>query len=132
MPLDLFSAAGTAEWQMRLNASPRFLDAAATWRGTLLLVEQDGNDADARHTYVAVGDGRCLALHPAEADDGARADFILEASPATWRALVSADTTPTMAAMTGKLRLAKGDLFALIPHAKAAAELLAAAAEIPA
>lgn len=127
MPLDLFSADGTAAWLARLNASAKFLEAAAAWRGTVLLVERhDG--ADARHTWVAIGEGRCLALHPAAGTDGERADFILEASPATWRALVAADTTPTMAAMTGKLRLAKGDLFALMPHAKAAAELLAAAA----
>ena len=77
-----------------------------------------------------------------EGDDGKREELYLRKSEllgklgirsagttTTWLALIAARTTPTMAAMTGRLHLEKGDLFALIPHAKAAAELLAAAAD---
>ena len=47
----------------------------------------------------------------------------------TWADLIAARVTPATAAMLGKLHLIKGNVMALIPHASAAAELLAAAAE---
>ena len=131
MATDLFSADGAARWQTRLNASARFAAAAADWSGTLLLIESDDNESvpALRRTWVRIGAGRCLEARLGEADDAERADFVLTASPRTWGALVSAQTTPALAALTGRLKLTKGEVFALIPHARAAAELLAAAAE---
>jgi putative sterol carrier protein len=73
-----------------------------------------------------VADGRCAEARGGGAGDAERADVVLAASPATWDDLVTARTTPVMAAMTGRLRLVKGDLLALAPHARAAAALLAA------
>ncbi len=128
MATDLFSTDGVALWQARLNASPRFAEAAADWTGSLLLVEGSEAAAGSRQTWVRVGGGRCLEARTAVPGDADRADFVLTASPHTWGALVAAQTTPARAAMTGRLRLTKGELFALIPHARAAAELLAAAA----
>ena len=125
---DLFSADGAARWQERLNASPRFAAAAAGWAGSLLLVERQDDDTAPRRTWVRVSAGRCLEARPGELSDIERADFVLTASPRTWGALVAAQTTPAMAALTGRLKLTKGEVFALIPHARAAAELLAAAA----
>ncbi len=122
----LFDADSLAAWRDHLNVSPLFRDAAAGWRGTLLLLEGDPN-APARTAWVEVADGSCAAARGGDDGDAERADFVLAASPATWHDLVSARTTPVMAAMTGRLRLVKGDLMALAPHAKAAAALLAAA-----
>ncbi|MEO7353482.1 MAG: SCP2 sterol-binding domain-containing protein, partial [Gemmatimonadales bacterium] len=127
MATDLFSDAGAARWQSLLNRSTRFADAAADWSGSLLLVEEESAGA-IRRTWVRIGDGKCLEARPGEASDFASAEFVLTAAPRVWQALVAAETTPAMAAMTGKLKLTKGEVFALIPHARAAAELLAAAA----
>jgi len=129
MATDLFSADGAARWQMRLNHSSRFADAAANWNGALLLVEHEEGAVSPRHTWVRIGGGRCLEARVGEAADIDAADFVLTASPRTWGALIAAQTTPALAALTGRLKLAKGEVFALIPHARAAAELLAAAAE---
>ena len=128
MATDLFSSDGVALWQVRLNASTRFAEAAADWTGSLLLVEGSEDAAESRQTWVRVGGGRCLEARTARPGDAERADFVLTASPHTWGALVAAQTTPARAAMTGRLRLTKGEVFALIPHARAAAELRAAAA----
>lgn len=121
----LFTPDGIARWHQHLNDSTRFAEASAGWVGTLVLVERDAEPI--RHTLVRVDDGRCTAARVGSEADVAAADFVLSASGSTWNALVGGHTTPTMAALTGKLHLEKGDLLSLIPHAKAAAELLAAA-----
>ena len=123
----LFMPEGIARWQAHLNGSTVFAEAAAGWIGTLVLLASE-TEPQAR-TLVRVDDGRCSEARLAGPDDLESADFVLSATITTWLALIAARTTPTMAAMTGRLHLEKGDLFALIPHAKAAAELLAAAAD---
>ena len=91
----------------------------------MLLEKSDaGND---RSTWVVVGDGRCGEARSGTTGDEANADFVLSANAATWSDLITARTTPATAALLGRLHLLKGDVMALIPHAKAAAELLAAA-----
>jgi putative sterol carrier protein len=126
---DLFTPAGIARWMDRLNASPRFAEAAATWTGRLVLVEDTDTSAVQRRTWVHVGQGRCLEARQANSTDDSHADFVLAASRAAWDDLVSARTTPAAAAMLGRLKLVKGNALALIPHAGAAAEMLAAAAQ---
>jgi putative sterol carrier protein len=123
----LFTPEGIARWQAHLNGSAVFAEAAAGWVGTLVLRVLEIEPPC--RTFVRVDDGRCSEARLADADDLESADFVLSATTTTWLALIAARTTPTMAAMTGRLHLEKGDLFALIPHAKAAAELLAAAAD---
>jgi putative sterol carrier protein len=130
MATDLFSAAGTAHWQQLLNHSSRFAEAAADWSGSLLLVEESPGEAS-RQSWVVIGGGKCLEARVGTPADADAADFVLTATSRTWQQLVTAQTTPAMAALTGKLKLTKGEVFALIPHAKAAAELLAAAAGGP-
>lgn len=128
MATDLFSADGAAQWQALLNRSTRFAEAAADWSGTLLLVEDD-DAGPVRRTWVRIAGGQCLEARVGELSDFEAAEFVLTASRRAWHALVTAQTTPAMAALTGKLKLTKGEVFSLIPHARAAAQLLAAAAE---
>ncbi len=124
----LFTPDGIARWQDHLNGSTRFAEASANWVGTLLFVESDGS-TPTRATLVRVEQGRCVLARVASPSDEAEAEFVLSAGASTWEALVAGQTTPTAAAMAGTLRLDKGNFLALLPHAKAAAELLAAAAE---
>lgn len=124
--MDLFSSAGIAAWCQRLNESSRFAEAAQAWIGRLLLIETD-DVGTGRSTWVVVDSGRCTEARSGNPSDEAAADYVLAAAPATWSDLVAARTTPATAALMGRLSLRKGDVMALIPHAKAAAELLAAA-----
>jgi putative sterol carrier protein len=128
VPCDLFTPAGIAAWQQCLNRSTRFADAAAGWSGRFVLIERDGDQRE-RRTWLVVGDGRCLEARTGTPLDDNSADFVLAASPTTWSDLVAARNTPAGAALVGRLSLVKGDVLALVPHAKAAAELLKAAAE---
>lgn len=124
--LNLFTADGISRWHAHLNDSTTFAEASASWVGSVLLVESLGDEE--RAAFVHIERGRCTIARLATAEDAADADFVLRASPGTWQALVLGNTTPTQAAMMGRLHLDKGDFLALLPHAKAAAELLAAAA----
>ena len=127
MSLDLFSASGISAWQERLNQSPSFLAAAASWTGRLLLLEHHDPGAG-RSTWVVIRDGCCVEARIGIPSDAETADFVLSASPETWIDLVTARHTPAAAALLGRLTLLKGSIMSLIPHARAAAELLAAAA----
>ena len=126
--MDLFSPTGISSWQLRLNASPKFAASAASWAGRLLLVEKADAGPD-RSTWVVVGEGRCIEARPGKPTDEQSAEFVLSANAATWSNLVAARTSPTTAALLGRLHLLNGDVMSLLPHAKAAAVLLAAAAE---
>lgn len=121
---DLFSPAGIAAWRTRLEASDLFHDAARGWSGTVLLVADDP-DANAA-TFLAVEAGRLTAAHPAEVADRERAEFILRASRDTWDALANGQAELITAALTGRLRLDKGAVQRLVPHARAASAMLRA------
>jgi putative sterol carrier protein len=125
--MDLFSPTGIADWRRRINASDRFADAAAGWSGRLLLVERQSHTT--RSSWVVVDHGRCTEARVGTDADADVADYVLAASPTTWHDLVTAASTPAVAALRGHLSLLKGSVLALLPHAHAAAELLAAAAE---
>lgn len=126
--MDLFSPSGIAVWRKHINDSERFAEAAKSWTGRLLLIETE-DTGPGRKTWVVVDSGRCTEARIGGLPDEAAADFVLAAAPGTWVDLVAARTTPAAAALKGRLSLRKGDVMALIPHAKAAAELLAAAAD---
>ncbi len=130
MSIDLFSASGIAAWQKRLNRSPAFAAAAGSWTGRLLLVENNTSGVS-RSTWVVVGHGRCVEARIGLPSDELSADYVLAASADTWLDLITARHSPATAALLGRLTLLKGNVMSLIPHAKAAAELLAAAAEGP-
>ncbi len=116
---DLFSEAGIAAWRARLDASEAFRRAAREWSGTVLLVEHAA-DRELRRTYIAVDNGALAASRPATASDIDAAEFVLEASADTWHGLVRGELELIAAALKGALRLERGSVFRLIPHAAAA------------
>ena len=89
----------------------------------MLLVERSGA-ATERSTYIAVDDGTLQASRTATTSDIANAEFVLQASVDTWRDLVTGKADLLPAALTGALRLERGSVLRLIPHAGAAAAML--------
>ncbi len=127
---DLFSPDGLAAWHKRLDASPAFKEAARDWSGTIVLRER-GTRSKPRRTWIELDGGRLTALRPADANDEASAEFVLEGSTATWRDLVAGSRDLAAAALGGDVALKRGSIWKLIPHVKAAASLLAAARADP-
>ena len=127
---DLFSPEGIAAWRTRLDASDAFRRAAQGWSGTVLLVERESGDQH-RSTYIAVDNGTLAASRLATTSDITDAEFVLEASPDTWQGLVRGEMELIAAAVKGALRLERGSVFRLIPHAGAASAMLREAGSAP-
>ena len=123
---DLFSPDGIASWQAMLRDSDDFRAAAGRWSGTLVLIEGDAGNPT-RATWLALADGAIAEARPAGPDDQEQAEFVLSAEAQTWADLVAGRDELLTAAFRGALRLERGQVFRLLPHARAASAMLRAA-----
>jgi putative sterol carrier protein len=119
-----FSDDWARAWCEALNASEAYRAAAAQWEGSVALavLGPDGSLGDA--VYLDLRHGSCLAARAASPEDLAAATYLIEAQPATWRDVLAAQTSPVMALLSGRLKLARGEMARLMPHANSARELL--------
>jgi putative sterol carrier protein len=115
----------------QLNASEAYRNAAADWEGSVVLLmtadPAQGIDAD-RAVFIDLHHGACRGSRVANRADLASAAYVFQAGPAAWKRLLSG-ADPVATAMTGALKLARGNLFALARYAAAAREMVAAAGE---
>jgi putative sterol carrier protein len=132
MPNEVFTDQWSSACRQRLNARGRFAEVAGSWKSPVaLLMRADprlGVLRD-RMVYLELRDGECQLARVAGEGDRERAEFILAADAAQWKRLLDGDLDPIPAVMTGKLKLERGSLARLLPHAPAAKELIAAARE---
>jgi putative sterol carrier protein len=134
MTLDAFSTEWALAWCGALNASAEYRSAAADWEGSVALVmtaDAAAGVPDSRGVYLDVGRGACNGARTADAADLDAAAYVIEAAPDVWRDLLTGRAAPLMALMTGRLRLTRGSITALLPFAGAARELVASASSIP-
>ncbi len=134
MTLEAFSTEWAMAWCGALNASAEYRSAAADWEGAVALVmtaDAAAGVPDARGVYLDVGRGACHGARTADAADLDAAAYVIEAAPDVWRDLLTGRAAPLMALMTGRLRLTRGCITALLPFAGAAKELVASASSIP-
>lgn len=127
-----------AEWfslyAERINSSPEYREAAATWEGDVAYVfeaEPDKGVAEEVWAWLDLWHGECRAhrydLPPAE---GERAQFIIRAPYSRWKEVINRELDPIKGMMQGKLRL-KGDLPTIVRYVKAANELVNLAGSVP-
>lgn len=132
MNLELFSDAWAERWCAALNASAGYRTAAGDWDGVVALVMTADGDASLRAAVLHAAGGACQMARSATADDLARATYVFEGAPSAWREVFGGRIAPAVALLTGKLKLARGSLASLMPHAAAAREMIAAAAAVSA
>lgn len=127
----------TEEWSQaccaRMNASAAYRQAAADWVGAVVLVmtaDPAQGAYEQRAVFIDMERGVCHGSRVASAVDRADAAYVLQADPGTWRRLLSGDSDAMSMVMTGKLKLAKGNMFTLAKYAKAAREMVNAAGEV--
>jgi putative sterol carrier protein len=128
---EIFTEAWAQAWCRELNASAAYRTAAATWNGAVALVmlaDPALGIVSPRAVHLDLNGGTCRSARPVRADDLADASFVFEGAAATWRDLLAGRLSPLMALIGGKLRLARGELTALLPYTNAARELVATAA----
>ena len=127
--MELFSEAWARAWCAALNASEGYRAAARNWEGVVALVMSGGESR--RAAVIDSAGGVCRMARAADAADLDGAGYVFEAGADVWREVFTGQIAPAMALMTGKLKLSRGSLAALMPHAAAARELLAAAGTVP-
>ncbi len=119
----LYSQAWQQAWKSALQASSAYRSAAQTWEGALILkVEPD------IRIYLDLNHGECREIRDARADDACR--FELSASREVWLDLLERGKDPLYLVMRGKLHLLRGSKAELLPYARAAKAMLAAAQEL--
>ncbi len=132
MALEAFSQQWAEAWAAELNASAAYQTAAAKWEGAVALVLADPDPAVRRAVLLDLWHGACRSAGTADPDAAVfQAAYVFQGEPAAWRHVLVEGGSPVMALMTGKIRLAKGSLTALLPYASAAKELLELAGRVP-
>jgi putative sterol carrier protein len=119
-----FSEEWAQAWCRALNGSEAYRHAAARWEGPVGLVMTTPT-GESRAVFLDLWHGECRSARIGQADEvHAAASYVISAARDTWQDLLSARTSPLLALMTGKLKLTKGDMAALLPYAGAAKELV--------
>ena len=127
----------TEEWCVaccdRLNQRESYRLAAAGWEGAAVLLmsadPEHGIDTD-RAVWLDIHHGQCRGARVATAEDLDTAPYLFRAGPADWKRLLAGEMDPISAAMTGKLKLSRGNLFTLARDAAAAREMVHAAGDV--
>jgi putative sterol carrier protein len=130
---EIFTDSWARAWGEELGRSEVYRAAAAGWEGEVLLVLEGGDglavEGD-RPVLLDLWHGECRDARAAA--DTERAPFELRASAAVWKRLLDGDLDPLFALMSGKLKLARGNVAQLLPYAQAAKEMVAAARRVEA
>lgn len=122
---EVFSAGWAGAWQAALNDSAAYREAAARWEAPLVLALREGGAV-----WADLWHGGCRAARAATPEDLASAVFVIQADAAIWQRLLSGDLDPVFALMSGKLKLERGSVSALLPFARAAREMVLAATRV--
>jgi putative sterol carrier protein len=118
----------------RINKSPEYREAAATWEGDISYVfeaEPDRGVPDDVWVWLDLWHGESRdARYDLTPEEGARARFIIRAPYSRWKEVIRKELDPVKGIMQGKLKL-RGDLPTIVRHVKAANELVNLAASVP-
>jgi putative sterol carrier protein len=115
-----------AEYVERINASPAYREAAATWEGDVAYVIEPEPDKGVTQEVVAWLDlwhGECRGARIVTAEEGEKARFVIRAPYSRWKEVIRKELDPVKGMMQGKLKL-KGDLPTIVRYVKAANELV--------
>lgn len=126
--MKLFSTEWQGAWCQALQSSEAYQKAAASWHGDLILTVGPDDD-DGVRLFLQLDKGDCHGIRDATDDDLCR--FELSAPRAIWLDLLERGTDPIYLVMRGKLKVVQGSKAQLLPYARAAKEMLAAAKNLP-
>ncbi len=133
MGAEIFTNAWAKAWAKKINANANYKKAAANWEGAMVLemaADPEWGVPEDRAVIADLWHGECRSAAAAKPKDVEAAPYVIRATPAVWNDVLSGDIDPIFGLMRGKLKLAKGGLFSLLPYAAAAKELVIAAREV--
>ncbi len=133
MGAEIFTSAWAKAWGKKINANANYKKSAASWEGAMVLemtADPDWGIPEDRAVIADLWHGECRSAAAAKPKDVEAAPYVIRATPAVWNDVLAGDVDPIFGLMRGKLKLAKGGLFSLLPYAAAAKELVIAAREV--
>ena len=133
MAAEIFTDDWARLWGDSINANEDYKKAATKWEGAIAMIMTPDADMGIPEERVVIADlwhGDCRNAKAAAAAELEEAPYLIKAEPAAWKSVLAGKTDPIVGLMGGKLKLAKGSLFALLPYAKAAKELVRSAIKV--
>ena len=133
MAAEIFSNDWAELWSDSINANDDYKKAATKWEGAIGMVMTPDADMGVPEERIVIADlwhGDCRGAKAATAAELEDTPYLIKAEPAAWKSVLGGKTDPIVGLMGGKLKLAKGSLFALLPYAKAAKELVQSAIDV--
>ena len=133
MAAEIFTDAWAQQWNDSINDNENYKKAATKWEGAIamqMMPDADMGIPDERIVIADLWHGDCRSARAASTTDLEDAPYVIRATPPAWKSVLSGKTDPIVGLMGGKLKLAKGSLFALLPFAKAAKELVRSAINV--
>jgi putative sterol carrier protein len=127
MAAEIFTSDWATLWGDAINANTDYKKAATRWEGAIgmiMTVDQEMGIPEERIVIADLWHGDCRGAVTGSTDDLEDVPYHIKANPATWKSVLAGKTDPIVGLMGGKLKLSKGSLFALLPYAKAAKELV--------
>jgi putative sterol carrier protein len=130
MAAEIFTEGWAQMWNDSINANENYKKAAAKWEGAIGMVMTPDPEMGIPEERVVIADlwhGDCRGATTGSSDALESTPYLITAEPAAWKSVLAGKTDPIVGLMGGKLKLTKGSLFALLPYAKAAKELVRSA-----
>ena len=117
----------------RINASPEYREAAATWEGAVAFAfeaEPDRSVPKDLWVLLDLWHGECREARMIGPDEGRLAPYVIRAPYSRWKEVVRGDLDPVKGMMQGKLKL-QGDLAMIVRYVRAANELVHLTMQVP-
>lgn len=133
MGAEIFTDGWAKEWGEQINANQNYRKAAANWEGAIVLLMTADSTRGVAVDRAVIADlwhGECRLALSASDEDLSEAPYVIQATPDVWREVLEGDLDPIFGLMRGKLKLARGGLFSLLPYAVAAKEMVNSARQV--
>jgi putative sterol carrier protein len=133
MAAEIFTDDWATLWNESINGNADYKKAATKWEGAIGMLMTADPVMGIPQDRIVIADlwhGDCRGAKSATAADLENTPYLITAEPSAWKSVLAGKTDPIVGLMGGKLKLAKGSLFALLPYAKAAKELVRSAINV--
>jgi putative sterol carrier protein len=120
-------------YRTRINGSPEYREAAATWEGAVAFAfeaEPDHNVPEDLWALLDLWHGECREARMLSSEDASTAPYVIRAPYSRWKEVVRGDLDPVKGMMQGKLKL-QGDLATIVRYVRAANELVHLTMQVP-
>ena len=118
------------EWEVRLNSSETYAQAAAAWEGdNLIVILPDENCQETTYVYIDLQHGKASGACLPKSADEKQAQFTSTAPYGTWRKVLEGRMDVIQAMFSNKIKLV-GSMAAIQRNPKATYELVKVAGSI--